>query len=568
MDALLADARGAEERARAGLLALGFHEAPAEALRYVASRLVEGQRSPRVPPELLAQEGDALAETLRDVSTLRQVLRFALALAQGAKVRWSELERTVHGESEVAELLRGHEGRLVLLDAAANVEELRAVRSDLHVERIDVDDAGDAERTLLFAKHTTRTALLDPKKRADLLGVWLGAVLERLTARRAQRPVFVVYKTLKKELAAHPALVAWLEADPRREVRMAHFGALRGSNRFKRCDAVVTLCDPWLNGDDVTGRAERLGLDEPSYRVALTAAELGQAHGRSRSVRRARRLTHVHVGRLVPDGWTQAAVEPLGGPPERTHEASERIEFRALVGTLGGQRAAAVLLGASSSAIAGWRSGRRGLPREMLEKARALVASSTKSTGSSDEVLAVGVPVEMDAPLWIKDSKGRVHQDATGDGSLVVAMALSEEPVLEGSGGEDSVVSEEGAAEDVGSSAAPEIDISPLGELPEIEGSDLVADEHSESGAFLVASTAPPSRSWPRHEEVLFEREQCARREAERFERARQVERLKAEAFARSLLGSEPPVDLERFRAARVEVEAELQALHRRRDAG
>jgi hypothetical protein len=414
VEALLAGPRSAEKHARTGLAAAGLDVPPTDALRSVAWRLAEGQRAPRLPEAALTQGRDDLAEILRDVGRLRDLLRFATAYTEGAEVRWSEDSRAVHGETPAAKLLRTHGGRLVILDAAANVEELRALRSDLHIERLDVDDAGDARRILLFAKHATRTSLRDPRKRGELLDRWLRAVLERLDKRRVRRPVFVAYKSLVAELRAHRALVDWCKDDPRRSVRFAHYGALRGSNRFRKRDAVVTLCDPWWNGDDVTGRAEWLALDEPSYRVALATAELGQAHGRSRSVRRRRRLTHVHVGRLVPDGWAGGvSVEPIGGPPERTRGSADRITFAAMVGTLGGNRAAAERLGCSSSAIAGWRGGRRGLPRDILERTRDLLTGPPNQPASSGEGAARAART-MDAPAWDHRSKGCVHPERYG----------------------------------------------------------------------------------------------------------------------------------------------------------
>lgn len=478
--ALLAGPRGAEETARLALLAASLDAPGANALRYVAAQLVEGQRSPRVPRDALAEGGDELAETLRDVGRLRQVLRFAAACAEGAEVCWSEESRTVHGESAAATLLRAHAGRLVVLDGAANVEELRALRSDLHIERLDVDDAGDASRLLLFAKHANRTALRETRQRRALLDQWLGGVLEHLTTRKARRPVFVVYKTLEAELRTHPAIVAWCADDPERDVRVAHYGALRGSNRFRGRDSVVTLGDPWLNGDDVIGRADRLGLDEPSYRVALATAELGQAHGRSRSVRRRKRLTHVHVGRLVPDGWGHGVVvEPFGGPPERerTHGAPDRLEFGALIVAMGGNRAAAPLLGCHASTIAGWRGGRRGLPRDVLARARELVAAHAKRTVSSGEPGAGGGPSSMDAPPCKDDQGGRVH---------AVGLSQSEEAELAASvercGG-----SQEGGGPRGSRPLPEENEPSPLGDGSRFEGERVVA-----CGALEKVTPLPP----------------------------------------------------------------------------
>jgi hypothetical protein len=425
LHALLGGPRSAEERARSSLVAASHHIAgppgPAQALRYVAKRLVEGQRSPRLPLEALAESGDDLAETLRDVSRVRRLLGFAAAVAAGAEVRWSEDARTVHGESAAATVLRTHRGRLVVLDAAANVEELRALRSDWHVERLDVDDAGDTSRLLLFATSTTRTALREERKRRALLDVWLGAVLAHLTARGSWRPVLVVYKAIEAEVRAHPALLAWCAERRVRQVVVTHYGALRGSNRFRRRDAVVTIGDPWLNGHDVAGRAEWLGLDEPGYRVGLATAELGQAHGRLRSVRRRRRrLTQIHVGRLVPDGWAAGVVvSPLGGPPERMRGEAEREEFRALLEALGGNAAAAELLGCSPSAVAGWKGGRRSLPGDVLQRARGLVQKPGKASASSGEPGRGGGHEEMDAPPYVKNVSGCVHPPSGAVGENV-----------------------------------------------------------------------------------------------------------------------------------------------------
>ena len=264
-------------------------------------------------------------------------------------------------------------------------------------------------------------------QRRALLDLWLAAVLEELTSRGAKRPVLIAYKALVPELRAHPALAAWCAEDPARTVRFAHYGALRGSNRFRRRDAVVTLGDPWLNGDDVTGRAEWLALDEPSYRIALATAELGQAHGRSRSVRRRVAITLLHVGRLVPDGWSAGAhVEPLGGPPERSRGAADRIEFGALVVALGGNRGAAVRLGYKPSALANWRSGRRGLPREALDRARDLVTDAVKPSDSSGEA-GRGAPVlEMDTAAYREIISSRVHASASPAEEAVVATSGDE----------------------------------------------------------------------------------------------------------------------------------------------
>jgi hypothetical protein len=64
---------------------------------------------------------------------------------------------------------------------------------------------------------------------------------------------------------------------------------------------------------------------------------------------------------------------------ERTRDAEARLEFQKLVKALGGQRAAAKKLRCSSAAVAAWKTGRRGLPFDVLARARASINASCRS---------------------------------------------------------------------------------------------------------------------------------------------------------------------------------------------
>jgi hypothetical protein len=90
------------------------------------------------------------------------------------------------------------------------------------------------------------------------------------------------------------------------EILLGHYAAVRGLNRWKECDAIVTLGDPRPNID---AHLLDLGVlrgegETANARIRAEAeAELGQAHDRLRVVWRDRPGWALHVGSLLPRRW-------------------------------------------------------------------------------------------------------------------------------------------------------------------------------------------------------------------------------------------------------------------------
>jgi hypothetical protein len=118
----------------------------------------------------------------------------------------------------------------------------------------------------------------------------------------------------------------WLDPEPRRHrgqaskctlrrapirdiIIVGHYGALRGLNHMAAVDALVTLGDPWPNLGVARDEAFFLGLGDAweSRYEAKARAELEQAHGRLRAVRRTRPGRALHVGALLPSGSAWAS---------------------------------------------------------------------------------------------------------------------------------------------------------------------------------------------------------------------------------------------------------------------
>ncbi len=111
------------------------------------------------------------------------------------------------------------------------------------------------------------------------------------------------------------------------ELVTGHFGALEGLNHMADCDATITLSDPRPNLGDEAIKCEYLGLDLDGRLDALAAAELGQAHGRLRTIHRTRAGRQLHVGAVVPAGWRQVDVRrlPVGRPQNVAAMTAEEL---------------------------------------------------------------------------------------------------------------------------------------------------------------------------------------------------------------------------------------------------
>ena len=169
------------------------------------------------------------------------------------------------------------------------------------------------------------------------------------------RPVELAIRAARGE----DVLAAWLEAgqtesaladavkrlsrvvsSARCPLELGHYGALRGLDRWKDHDALITLGDPWGQLGDARHEGELLGLRSWEARLeAAAAGELEQAHGRLRTVHRTCPARALHVGIVVPGGWEPGGYETRsdkGGKPKKIDIA----EARRLVKTKGVAEAA------------------------------------------------------------------------------------------------------------------------------------------------------------------------------------------------------------------------------------
>jgi hypothetical protein len=264
--------------------------------------------------------------------------------------------------TDLAEAMR-REGRTVVMAADAHLY-LEHYRTMLGYEprylALAAPDGVAVRRVALRARRANRTEwLVRGRRPAGLLEQAL------VLARNAGPRVAVV---------TFQALESWVrERAP--GVDVGHYGALRGLDRWKQHDALITLGDPLPNLDHVARTTDE---DTSERARALACAELEQAHGRLRTVHRTTPCTQIHVGALVPDGW-RAPVEEVD-PTEGGRPVAPPVdlgELEALVRAAGGIRAAARAVGVSHVAVLRWVRGERVPAQEDVATLRRAVRPTT-----------------------------------------------------------------------------------------------------------------------------------------------------------------------------------------------
>ena len=157
---------------------------------------------------------------------------------------------------------------------------------------------------------------------------------------------------------------------------LGHYQALEGLDHMADCDATLTLMDPRPNLGIERVKAAYLGLDVEGRLDDLAAAELGQAHGRLRTVYRTRPGRQLHIGTVAPSGWQGRAVEvsvlPVGRPGRATGGvgAAEVLAARTALGLTA--EALAGLLGVSRATLSRYETGARAVPPDVAAAIRAL----------------------------------------------------------------------------------------------------------------------------------------------------------------------------------------------------
>lgn len=355
-----------------------------EAVRAALGEAVVGHEPPALRSGAARQckWDHRLAGTLGRLSrTLDVVRRAVLSLEARARIE------TVRGDTEHRQLaltlLREDLALALRRDgptvvAAADVElhadAYRAVSStSAPVTAYAASDGAPVSRVQLALRATRTHWLPAPSKLDGPAYEALQLALVWLREQPFERAAIVTYLELEQRLRG-----AWAELLPA-GVEVGHYGALRGLDRWRDVDAIITLGDPRPPVDQVERELLLLGqhAGEDAIRTrcdALAAAELEQAHGRLRAPHRTRPARALHVGQVTPAGWVghttvQAPREGVITPDE----------VRRTVEDLGGPRAVGRLLGTSHVTVVRWSSGERRCPPDVAEWLRSRSAPSPGS---------------------------------------------------------------------------------------------------------------------------------------------------------------------------------------------
>jgi hypothetical protein len=327
-----------------------------------------------------------------------------------------------------------HDGPLIILDATHDAEELEGLLEKIGAEGFDIEDRSVSDgvpiRRILFARtHMCRSHVID----GDNNPIWSGTGLHGrgvglLSGLRsaidfaidadAKQLAIISIKTVEDDIRAHwqgqgdsqalaDVLNRWRNHGGRLE--LGHYFGLRGLDRMKTCDVLVTLMDPWINMGAFRVRCDVLGLTGcfDAQFIRACEAELDQAHGRLRTPWKEKPGILIHVGVQLALSWDRGA-EVMRVPRGRTatvrnsDETSELCLWLAQSGL--SLRGAADALGVSKSALARFKSGERAVPNGVLHRIR--------NAASSDQSGGIGVspkPVTM----YIGSENGGSHISGT-----------------------------------------------------------------------------------------------------------------------------------------------------------
>jgi hypothetical protein len=275
------------------------------------------------------------------------------------------------------------EGAVIVLAADADLHApmlARAVGYEPDVVRVAAAEGAPVRRVHLEAPASRARWLRGGKAQKGPILEALAAGVAELERSGARTALVVTWLAIRRELGQAPEVLALLA---RVGGELAHYGGLRGLDRWRDVDGVLTLGDPRPNLGDV--RRELLVVGDASDQAstaridALAAAELEQAHGRARLIHRApdRPCTLVHVGEVTPRGWyAPVEVRPLGA-----RAPGDEDELRRAVAAVGGTTAAGTLVGRSPGEVRRWMNGARAPPPEI---ARRLIEASRGSLGRGE----------------------------------------------------------------------------------------------------------------------------------------------------------------------------------------
>ena len=355
----------------------------------------------------------------------REQVSFAADLGRAARLLWSVFRAVRSDAKQVVRredrsgvptlLLTGPdedfvaalraEGTTVVLDADPDVATLSAAAGYPLAERVTrvwARDGAPVERTHLQWSQGSKRALMEDgafqfARFAGALRAAIAWALEDPDARSLGLLTFKPFRRAidvalapssgdaeKKARAAGlstraiaearavlgPVLAAWPGT-----VACGHYGALRGLDTWKDCDALVTIADPWPHLGEVRNDVAYLEGAEADGRAEwLARAELEQAQGRIRAPHRQRPGRALHVGRLLPGGpgWERAAKRSLGTGRPKNEEGATVEQLRTWIEQehRGSVRAAARALGCNDKTLRRYLVEGRGIPATIAGRIR------------------------------------------------------------------------------------------------------------------------------------------------------------------------------------------------------
>lgn len=346
-----------------------------------------------------ARDSEVYAAQIGRVSSLLHVIYRAATSKAPVKFRVDEargermLVATLPNEQFLIALKR--DGATVLADASFPLQAQiikNIIGYDPPYKRLETRDGAYVERIVLHTGSANRKRWWTDdapipehlaralKQALELLGPVkaLGLITWKAARGMIERALEPLPKNASAALKREHAELSPVLKRHEGELILGHYGAIRGINSMERCDALITLGDPWQHLPTVENNAAYCGVtDWEKYFYDLTAAELEQAQGRLRVIHRTGVLRALHVGCVRPGGLAWAGklrvVELAVGRP-KNEPAMSKEEFREIVARFKTRAAAVDAFGCSERTIRNYLIGYRAIDTATAGRIREAVS--------------------------------------------------------------------------------------------------------------------------------------------------------------------------------------------------
>ena len=242
-------------------------------------------------------------------------------------------------------------GRTVVLDATADPAAWAAAGLSPLVSSVDVRDAATVNRRWFYwgsaarGRHVGADGQVNPTEVRGCLRAFAdvlrdtgartaGLITDKPTAEALRRELAQIALGAESsaELTLIPHELAQLLGAGGCALEIGHFGAVRGVNAWEAVDVLGVLGEDWANLGSTWAEADALGLDRACYAKRRLHAELTQAEGRARCVRRTGPLTLVRFSKVAPDlamapQWFGVKGELLTmGRPRKVDASGQKVD--------------------------------------------------------------------------------------------------------------------------------------------------------------------------------------------------------------------------------------------------